>query len=229
MSPSALAKSVGISSTTLTRPLNNSNYKFNLSTSTMEKIAKHTGISLAPFFENADLASKTLALLKPGAYDPEIWKDPGGDNEPHKSTVVIGRAGYGIWYEARIHIVDFFPSILLTSSHEPASECFAVYIADSHVEPIASFNDYLFCIRWNSYKTANLDGMPVIVERKSEDGRLIELTMRMLRRSKNSWILQCANRKKEFQTPIELESLPGTDATRVIGIVNYVIRYPILP
>ncbi len=77
MSPSALAKSVGISSTTLTRPLNNPSYKFNLSTSTLEKIAKYTGISLAPFFENPDLASKTLALLKPGAYDPEIWKNPG--------------------------------------------------------------------------------------------------------------------------------------------------------
>lgn len=51
MAPSALAELAGISSTTLTRPLNNPDHKFKLSNTTLEKIRAATGID---FFDGAD-------------------------------------------------------------------------------------------------------------------------------------------------------------------------------
>lgn len=47
--PTKLAAEAGMSSTTLTRPLNNPDHTFNLSRRTLDSIQKATGISYAPF------------------------------------------------------------------------------------------------------------------------------------------------------------------------------------
>lgn len=49
LSATALAKKAGMPSTTLTRPLNDPEHKFALSSSTIQKIASATGITLASF------------------------------------------------------------------------------------------------------------------------------------------------------------------------------------
>ena len=49
-----LAKRANVSSTTLTRPLNDPDHKFNLSSRTVDKIAALTGISPAPFIGGQD-------------------------------------------------------------------------------------------------------------------------------------------------------------------------------
>lgn len=49
MKPSALAKLAGLSSTTLTRPLNNKQHKHNFGRETLDKIAAVTGVPYAPF------------------------------------------------------------------------------------------------------------------------------------------------------------------------------------
>lgn len=53
-SASALAKLAGVSSTTLTRPLNDPEHSFFLSRRTLDSIQKVTGISYAPFASTAD-------------------------------------------------------------------------------------------------------------------------------------------------------------------------------
>ena len=52
LSPSALAKLAGMPSTTLTRPLNDPEHKFALSSTTLEKIAAATGITLSAFLNS---------------------------------------------------------------------------------------------------------------------------------------------------------------------------------
>lgn len=49
LKPSALANLAGLSSTTLTRPLNDPEHPFDLSMGTIEKIQEKTGIAFAPF------------------------------------------------------------------------------------------------------------------------------------------------------------------------------------
>lgn len=56
LAPSALAVSSGMSSTTLTRPLNNPDHPFDLSMQTILKIQDKTGISFAPFAPEGQLS-----------------------------------------------------------------------------------------------------------------------------------------------------------------------------
>jgi len=70
LSASSLAKRVGVASTTLTRALNDPQHKFALSTSTLERIARGTGISPARFFET--MADQSASLAGSTSPDPLV-------------------------------------------------------------------------------------------------------------------------------------------------------------
>lgn len=60
--PSALAGMIGVSSTTLTRPLNNPDHKHKLGRDTLDKIAAKTGISYEPFRANSSRDTSDLDI-----------------------------------------------------------------------------------------------------------------------------------------------------------------------
>lgn len=234
LSPSALAKEAGISPTTLTRPLNNPGHRFNLSATTLQKIAAVSGINPGTFFNTSDSASRILATMhSPGVYDKEVWGDVDSGNHL-LGTIVIGTVGYGQWNEVGVaEVLDYPPLALRSTDYEP-KDCFALYVADRHVGGTAYPRDYLLCVRYEAHAAVYTSrgwslsqGELVIVERSSEDGRLVELTARKLSQGKDGYTLTCrANGDARYSGRLHIDSLPGDERTRVIGVVLSVVRDP---
>ncbi len=227
MSPSALARAAGIATTTLTRPLNNPKYKFALSATTLEKIAKISGISPAPFFENDDTVSQKLATFyDTGVYDEGVW-GPGSDSvgEEGRSTLLLGSVAAGRWLEVGIEEFSVF-SLNVTIPTAAPRNCFLVQVSDLHLAPAAHPTDFLLCLRMAEFDLEKLYLPTVaIVERKSEDGRLVERTALRLSTSKAGFQLSAICRRPEFRSHhFELPTLPGTDDLRVIGIAELAVR-----
>ncbi|WP_177202228.1 helix-turn-helix transcriptional regulator [Methylobacterium sp. ap11] len=222
ISPTALAKKAGVSSTTLTRPLNKPDHKFNLSASTIEKIHKISGINPGPFFNNSDFASRSLAAIHDkDAYDPEIW---GGNDSDLVATLVIGGAGLGVWQEigkawsTQLNIMD------LTYTGYKSNDCFAVRILDDHILKHGYVDDYLLCIRFGAYKHEVTSGQTVLLERRRDGGRLIELTARRVQKLKEGWQLSTYGRGRLAQDQVVLAELTGDPDAEVIGVVGYVVK-----
>lgn len=221
ISPTALAQKAGISPTTLTRPLNKAEHKFNLSATTIEKIAKVSGINPGPFFNNKDFASVALATIHdPDTYDKEIW---GINEKPLDATVIIGTAGLGLWQEAGKNN-DFLGLVFLRHIDYASSDCFAVMMLDGHAGDVASLHDELLCVRFSAYKLELVSGQHVLLERRRDGGRLIELTVRRLQQVKAGWQLNTPGRGKLLQDQVIITELPGGDDAQIIGVVEYAVR-----
>jgi transcriptional regulator with XRE-family HTH domain len=221
ISPTALAQKAGISPTTLTRPLNNSNYKFNLSATTIEKISKASGINAGPFFNNKDFASVALASIHDqDAYDKEVWNI---DNTRIDAIVSIGAAGLGLWQEVGKNN-DFLGVVFLRHVAYASSDCFAVIMLDGHAGDVAYLQDELICVRFSAYKQELVPGQHVLLERRREGGRLIELTVRRLQKAKAGWQLNTPGRGRLFQDQVVITDLPGDNDAQVIGVVEYAVR-----
>ena len=230
LAPTALAKEAGISATTLTRPLNNAGHKFALSTTTIEKIAKASGISPAPFFEHKDTASQYLATLyDKNVYNEDQWGDASTDDSDQKYISVLSTVAKGTWVERGMDLQINY-SIPMNLSNYETRDCFAMIVGDHHVHPVAYRDDFLMCIRFSAEKKdqrwADFSPAPelAIVERQSPDGRLIELTALRLSEGKNGWNLTSVDLRPQNRIRHHLDELPGTDELRVIGLVRLVVR-----
>jgi transcriptional regulator with XRE-family HTH domain len=208
VSPSALAKAAGIASSTLTRPLNNANYKFSLSTSTIEKIAAVTGVNPAPFFDSPDLASlRFVPYLAKDLYDDrwgEVANFQKEDSENNGDlTIAIGKVALGVWTEVGSSIGNLGNAFLsLQHSFYASSDCFYVVVADNSSRALADAGELLFCVRYDARKRQLEERFPngkmpeivmphnremispvwpeqfVILERHRDGGRLVELSVR---------------------------------------------------
>lgn len=65
---SAIAKAAGMSTTTLTRPANSNDHKYQMKLETLERVQKETGIPFAPFREGTD--DDLIEIVEPGAEAP---------------------------------------------------------------------------------------------------------------------------------------------------------------
>ena len=230
ISPSALAKNTGISSTTLTRPLNNPEHKFNLSATTIEKIANYSGISPAPFFDNKDFVSRSLAEIHKQSRNELLPQDslpPPHDAEHSgiKSAIILGGIGLGLWQEVGKAYASIVESIPLTSVYHRYEDCFVVIVADDHVYDHAYIGDYLFCIKYQANQHRLSSGDTVILERRKDAGRLIELTARRLQKTKNGWRLYTMNRDRHgVVDEVFLSDMPGDGDAVVVGVAQYVVK-----
>lgn len=226
MSPTRLAKETGISPTTLTRPLNKPGYKFNLSATTIEKISQASGISPAPFFNNKDFVSSSLAIVhEPDVYDKKIW-NTGSSDISLEGAVTIGKAALGFWQEVgKTHeIIDM---LFIRHSKYASKDCFSVVMADSHAHNVAYIDDYLLCIRISAYDHELSNGEYVILERRKDGGRLIELTVRQLLKLKNGWQLNTPGHGNRYLDQVTMPDLAGDEEARIVGVVEYAVRRPI--
>jgi transcriptional regulator with XRE-family HTH domain len=245
LSPSALAKLAGISSSTLTRPLNNERHKFMLSTKTIAKLAAASGINPAPFFRAASIADVTRDIYyAPDVYDERIWgKQPENDEDRPDSTIIIGKVAAGVWQEPRIAAIETHMPLLLTSATYRARDCFAVYVSGSSINRVAKDGEVLFCIRtdawveWLQSRPWPKEHHPswpyepgdmIIIERRSAEGPLIELSARRIKASRAGWRLETESddpRYAEMAIEITGDDLLAEPQIRVLGRVDYVIKF----
>lgn len=178
-----------ISPSTITRFMNNPGYKFTPSTSTLEKIAKATGISPAPFFEAKDYASSSLLPFESKTLYDESWAI---EDIKLESTLVIGAVAPGVWKEAGLlGISQSAPISIMPSVHgAKPSDFFAVRVEGDSVDRIAQSGDFLICQRINSLKQPLESGSFVIVERRLKALPLLELTARVTTIVDGQWHLR---------------------------------------
>lgn len=226
LSPTKLAKEAGIASSTLTRFLNDPQYKFTVSTTTIEKIAKYSGINPARFLE-----SKTQADIAQAAYfhNGEIYDSSWGDQsgEPStKTTVVIGEVAAGNWREMEILDIMEQPPLAVDLSFYDSKDCFAVVVRGESINKIARDGDYLLCVRRDAMRSGFRSGDLAIVQRSREGGRLIEVTAKRLKNVDGFWELWPVSDDERFQKPLVAESLDDTQEISFVGLVEFVVRRP---
>lgn len=223
LSPSALAKKAGISSTTLTRMLNDPDYKFTVSLSTLEKISAATSIPYVPFFEARDSSELAQASLR-GIIGNEFFDHV----ESAAITPIIGKVAAGVWYEIdapRYPTLRYLPLKMATNQDENA---FAMEVNGKSVNEIADHGDYLICERFN--EGANTyNGDIVIVETLDKARGLIEITAKRIERLREKWIYTFPTGELKFrgiiaETPLSRPFNDPESGIRAIGAVRFAVK-----
>lgn len=179
LTPSALAKGAGLATTTLTRALNDPGHQFNLSTTTINKIAQFSKISPAPFFEAKDFAEMALA---PHTREDFYIGSPLGrlrvsqEMTPMNMTYVIGDAAVGVWKNPEITGSLEAEALWLTLPNSKASEVFALKMADDSAAPFVRKDEFVICRRPFHDDEKPTHGELSVIERRMNG--LIEITLR---------------------------------------------------
>lgn len=222
VTPSALAKRAGLSSTTLTRALNDPEHKFTLTTTTIQKIADASGINPAPFLNAGDVGELSATHLydAENVYDPKKWSSDffGG----LQSTLVIGEIAFDVWIEPEVFSSVKYGNLPLALPPFKPSDCFGCVVKDQSVDRYARGGETLFCARFEKLKLSSPS--LVIVERRDPQRFLVELTCRILRKVGDRWRLEFASHSKNFSEVIELDSLEARPDLKIFGSVLFVVR-----
>lgn len=242
LSPSGLAKRAKISSTTLTRALNDPKHKFVLSTKTLEKIFSATGVNPAPFLEAVDSADLSVApVYRRTKRAKNSRKNVIADWENSGElpvTVVVGKAAANVWRDLSRVEVQHYRAISLRHSFIDHELCFCIEVGDESSSYVADKGDLLYCVRFEAWggtaqrvlttlvsDKSNLARIPpVIVEQRSRDGSKVNLTVRKLKRNAGHWELSFSSKNKRFNETIKLSSFAPTPELRLLGLVQYIIR-----
>lgn len=130
---SAIAKDAGVSSTTLTRPVNNPDHKYAVKLSTLQAVRSATGIDFAPFQSGDSRAS-------PDASPPERVEN--GEPHPNGSALVPvydvhASAGGGTVAEAEIeaYSLAFPPSYLKKLTNSSPTNLSIISVKGESMEP----------------------------------------------------------------------------------------------
>lgn len=232
LSPTALAKKAGIAATTLTRALNDPTHKFNLSMTTLEKIAKASGISPQPFFAAKDFAD--LSMIPYAAHDlyNESW-GAGANADGHEllvsdssSTIVIGETAAGLWKAPELADVETHGTVLLTVPNVRKVDAFALRVGDESGAPFLNPGEYAVCVRRRALKWTLGHGDLVVVERWINNRQLMELTIRRVVEVANAKpVLRFDNLNAKLKEELQVsESFDDTEDLKIIGAVRYAVR-----
>ena len=213
ISPGRLAKMARVSPSTLTRFMNSPDHKFNLSVTTLERIAEATNISPSQFF------AQTRRFRAAGQNDEAL----------KKAVVVIGEIAPGVWKEHQVYEDPLLSYPLhLTTSYFAADECFACVIKGESANKVALPGDFILCALWDAYLVANVieDGNLVVIERQKDDGNLFELSVRSVRHSKEGHELHFPSTDRRFQSLLKVGDLLKGDNhnVKVLGVVLWVVK-----
>lgn len=170
MTASAIAKKANLSSTTLTRPLANEDYNFELSTRTLRKIEDATGVSYSGFLAFLDSVpelpgSPTLDEEMP--IDPDIilaGVQAMQNNDVHIPVYdVIASAGGGAVneYEPQTHSLAFPPEYLRRLTSTSPKNLSIISVKGDSMEPTLLDDDIVLLDK--SKKNLGFDGMFVLL------------------------------------------------------------------
>lgn len=225
LSPSALAKGAKLATTTLTRALNDPTHKFNLSTTTINKIAKFSGISPAPFFQAGDYAEMALSPLH---REDMYLRAPMGrvrmseEATPRNLTYVIGKAAAGIWRSPEIASSYDAQALWIAVPDFKESQVFALDMADDSAAPFIRDGEYALCRRPYEKNEELTHGDLVVVERWMNG--VMELSVRRaVVPLEGRAYLKFDNAR--YSETIDIAQHDDDDvAYRVIGRVLYAVR-----
>ena len=226
LTPSALAAKAGLSSTTLTRPLNDKGHKFTLSTSTLARIKDATGFDAGPFLtRDMDALARTL----------DTWNNPAEYSEDYRSgatieqewfTPIIGEVAAGNWLEHRFVPDDALGGLQLVHPRDAQRQFFmGLYVRGESLNKLARDGDILFTEVIANTGAEWDNGDLVVVERTSAQGGLFEMSAKRVRVTKRRIELIPESTHPDFQEPLELGD-SESQTVRVVGIVRYIIRLP---
>ena len=223
LSPSALAKKAGLSSTTLTRPLNDTEHKFTLSTATLDRIRQATGIDAGPFLSREmDSVSRTLDSFQREEEYYEETVPVSADNY----TLVMGEVAAGSWLEHRFASDEYlYPLPLIAGDPGVRKAMIGLIVRGESMNKIAKDGDILFTEVISETGAEWDNGDVVVVERQRDQGGLYEVSAKRVRVSKRRVELIPESTHPDFQEPLELGD-SEKDTVRVVGIVRWIIRKP---
>lgn len=232
ISPSRLAKMANISPTTLTRALNDPTHKFSLSMTTLGKIYKACGINFHPFFESQDFAELSLAPFTSKTMYDDSWGSGANATEDdlakvsEGSTIVIGVTGAGIWKTPELVRIEDEGLILLSVSGVREADTFALRVGDDTGEPFVHKGEHVICTRRKAEKWSLGHGDLVVVERRRDEGYLMEITLRRVIETPNgNPHLRFDNPETKIKEIIEMDhDFKDRADLKIIGSVNYVVR-----
>ncbi len=216
ISPTALAKLAGMSSSTLTRPLNDPNHKHSLSMSTVNKIEKYSGIKFAPFANSKTVTELFSGVLDYENYDPDIFDSAPA---PHKDyTPVIGEAASGVWRQ--LDIVDAMSrgTLMLKLSDFPTEQCFAVIAGDNSMNKVIDEKSALMCLRAEFWRGSLPNHGTVVVERRSEDKKIIEISIRKIVEHGDNYQFIYASTDSRWTESLDFFNNIDDPHSRIIGI-----------
>jgi transcriptional regulator with XRE-family HTH domain len=233
ISPTALAKRAGISSTTLTRALNDRKHKFSLSVTTLQKIYRASGISPARFLNAQELGE--FDRLQPTPFDwrlrglADVGTVFGQRSRDLGVTAVAGTVAVGHWRELTLLDIGKYGAASLRHSFYEPWQCFVCIVGDDSINRRARKGELLYCVRLDADNISLRDNSIVIVERRSEDGLKIELTARKVLTSVNGLSLHFESTDANFKEVLEVPPLAAPKLLRLIGRVEYVFRPIVSP
>ena len=193
MSASAIASGAQISSTTLTRPLNNPEHPYHLSSTTVEKVAQVTGVSPIPFMNLATMESMNVPL-------PERPKD-GSALVPVYD--VEASAGYGLVvndYEAVVSQLSFPPGYLTHITKTDPQHLAIISITGSSMSPTLNHDDIVMVD--STKKNIAYDGMFVV---RHED--LLKVKRLRWGRGKATIVLMSDNKRDYADEEVAVEDI----------------------
>jgi hypothetical protein len=222
LSPSGLAKLAKLAPTTLTRALNDPDHKFILSTSTIDKIAKASGINPAPFMEARDFVQASMAPIERADVYDETWQDPPRDESDHDhSFMIIGEAAVGSWKDPRLAAHNM-GLVLLSSPGAHQWDLFSLIVEDNSVNKYLQKGQYALCLRTTAKRFRAEHGSLVAVERRTQEG-LMEISIRrLLIPTKGTPYLRLDSDREEFLEILSLSAdFMNDPKVKIIGEVIY--------
>lgn len=220
MTPHALAKVAGLAPTTLTRPLNSTDHKFTLTTTTLDKIRHATGYDYAPFLsQDMDTIARTLDQLPTLGYQAEV--EAVGRLKVDQIPV-IGEVAAGVWREVQFQTDEpFFALPFIPSEEAWIGNILGLVVRGESLNKIARDGDILLAEAVQRTGTKARDKDLVVVERRRDQDGIIEVTAKRLRGRQ----LMPESTDQRYQTPLVLGEHEN-EIVQIIGIVHYILRKP---
>lgn len=225
LSPTGLARAAGLAPTTLTRPLNDPHHRFGFSMTTLNKIAAFSGISFAPFFEATDFVGMSMAPMEsPTMYDAARWGEPPSEESMSGLAICIGVSRVGVFRSPELATIEDHGFLPLQLPNVKPTEAFCIQIGDLSANIYIPEGFYALCVRSRSAGSIG-HGDLVVVERRINNGQLMELSVRRLLVPEDGRpILRLDSDAAEFTEVIELpRNFLGSHEPKIVGVVLYAV------
>lgn len=194
-----LARRAGVDSSTLTRFMNNPQYKPNLSDTTLQRIAASV---------NRAVPTPTTTLSLPSLIGVTTVK-------------VIGTAAAGLWKELSITSDDYYGMEDIPVAENPrfaGKKQYALLVEGHSINRVIQDGEYAICVSWDDLgKFDPTPGQYVHVERSR--GGLQEVTIKKIQIANGHVQLWPDSTDPRFQTPVDLDSHEEETEITIRGLV----------
>ena len=219
LSASGLAKEAGLSNTTLTRPLNDPEHRFTVTTKTLERIRDATNIDFAPFLaKKMDAVDRTFDRIHGRNY--EVGET--SSVEPFESIPVMGEVAAGVWREVQFQSQEpLFALPLIPTYREWKLHVIGAVVRGESLNRVARDGDILIIESVAQTGHTPRENDLVLAERSRDQGGIFEVTAKRLVGSK----LVPDSDDPRYQEAITIGEHEN-ETMQIIGIVHFVVRRP---